>query len=87
MLDGAAGDRDRAAVAASEKLDAHGAGEQHVLPLFYLAKASSGDEGSWIAEVPAERLSPGKWQLIVVGKVDAVDDYEWCSEPAVVNVD
>jgi hypothetical protein len=74
-------------VAAMEKLDTDGTGERHVLPLFYLANASSGGNGPWIAEVPAERLSPGKWQLIVVGKVDAVDDYEWCSEPAVVNVD
>lgn len=74
-------------VAALEKLDTHGTGEPHVLPLSYLANASSGGRGPWIAEVPADLLSPGKWQLIVVGKVDAVDDYEWCSEPAVVDVD
>lgn len=74
-------------VAALEKLDTHGAGERHVLPLFHLANASSGGKGPWIAEVPADLLSPGKWQLIVVGKVDAVDDYEWCSEAAVVDLD
>ncbi|HEX5445460.1 MAG TPA: hypothetical protein VFW87_16660, partial [Pirellulales bacterium] len=70
-----------------EKLGADGTGEQHVLPLSYLANASSGGSGPWIAEVPADLLSPGKWQLTVVGKVDAADDHEWCSEPAVVDVD
>lgn len=74
-------------IALLEKLDAHEPGECYVLPLFYLTNASSGGKGPWIAEVPADLLSSGKWQLIVLGKVDAVDDYEWCSEPAILDVD